>query len=163
MSSPRAANIAPITLVLDTNVVIDWLVFNDPFMSPLRDAVVDRQVTVLTSAPATDELKRVLAYPQLKLDAIRQAAIFDRYVAVTSPALLPDAFSIANLLLPPKFPRCRDADDQHFFALAWHSNATLLASRDKAVLKLRRKAAKFGVTVVDVQQLIARISVVIPA
>ena len=36
----------PITLVLDTNVVIDWLVFDDPFMNPLRFGVRDGQVAV---------------------------------------------------------------------------------------------------------------------
>ena len=30
---------APVRLVLDTNVVIDWLVFEDPFMAPLREGV----------------------------------------------------------------------------------------------------------------------------
>ena len=143
----------PTLLVLDTNVVIDWLVFADEFMKPLRDAVADGQATVLTSTPATDELRRVLAYPELKLAAGRQAAIFDRYLLQTSAASLPDGFSLANLLLPPAFPQCRDPDDQHFLALAWHSRATL-ASRDKAVLKLRKRAARFGVTIVDVQQLI---------
>ncbi|MET0499778.1 MAG: putative toxin-antitoxin system toxin component, PIN family [Steroidobacteraceae bacterium] len=153
---PGVAPTLPTLLVLDTNIVIDWLVFNDEFMKPLRDAVADRRATVLTSTPATGELQRVLAYPELKLDAVRQAAVFDRYLLQTSPASLPDGFSLANLLLPPTFPRCRDPDDQHFLALAWHSRA-MLASRDKAVLKLRKRAARFGVAIVDVQQLIGRL------
>ncbi|MBL8513009.1 MAG: PIN domain-containing protein, partial [Betaproteobacteria bacterium] len=38
----------PVRLVLDTNVVIDWLVFDDPFMSPLREGVPAGRVQVLT-------------------------------------------------------------------------------------------------------------------
>ena len=38
----------PLKLVLDTNVVIDWLVFDDPFMDPLREGVRDAQLVVLT-------------------------------------------------------------------------------------------------------------------
>jgi putative PIN family toxin of toxin-antitoxin system len=154
MQSLRLSPVS-MTLILDTNVVIDWLVFDDPYMAPLRDAVTNRQVAVLTSPPATAELQRVLAYPQLNLDTARQTAIFTRYVAAVTAATLPEEFSLANLLLPPKFPRCRDADDQHFLALAWHSRATLLATRDKALLKLKKRAARFGVTIVDVPGLIA--------
>ena len=153
---PGVVPALPTLLVLDTNVVIDWLVFDDDFMKPLRDAVAERHATVLTSALATGELQRVLTYPELKLDADRQAAVFDRYLLQTSAASLPENFSLSNLLLPATFPRCRDPDDQHFLALAWHSGATL-ASRDKAVLKLRKRAARFGVTIVDVPQLIARL------
>jgi uncharacterized protein len=157
----------PPKLVLDTNVVIDWLVFDDPFMSPLRHAVEQRQVAVLTSPLATEELQRVLGYPQLKLDRERQAAVLARYRLLTATARLPETFALANLMLPPKFPRCQDADDQHFLALAWHSRATLLASRDKAVLKLRKRAARFGVAIVNVEELIGainqNITFVIPA
>ena len=147
------------TLILDTNVVIDWLVFDDPYMAALRQAIASRYATVLTSAPATAEFHRVLAYPQLKLDPARQSEIFAQYVGAATVAVLPQEFSLANLLLPPKFPRCRDEDDQHFLALAWHSRATLLATRDKALLKVKKKAARFGVTVVDVQGLIGRLAV----
>ena len=145
------------TLILDTNVVIDWLVFDDVYMRPLRDAVAQRLVAVLTSPPATAELQRVLGYPILKLDPARQADIFSRYAAAATPAVLPDNFSLSNLQLPPQFPLCRDADDQHFLALAWHSRATLLATRDKALLKLRKRAARFGVTIVDVPALISQV------
>ena len=67
---------AALRLVLDTNVVIDWLVFDDPFMNPLRHGVRDGRVVVLTHPPAISELERVLAYPQLKLNAVLQKQIF---------------------------------------------------------------------------------------
>ena len=53
---------------------------------PLRQAVAARQVTVLTSPPATAEWQRVLSYPILKLDPTRQSELFASYVAAATPA-----------------------------------------------------------------------------
>ena len=149
---------APIRLVLDTNVVIDWLVFDDPFMNPLRHGVRDGRIRVLTHLPAIEELERVLAYPQLKLDAPRQQEILARYLAETVNSPMPPGFSTKQLMLPGGFPRCRDRDDEPFLALAIHTQADVLASRDNAVFGLKSRAAKFGVTIVNVQQLIDLLS-----
>ena len=148
----------PIRLVLDTNVVIDWLAFDDPFMNPLRHGVGDARIQVLTHPPAVEELRRVLAYPQLKLDRTRQQEIFTRYQAQTTIVAMPDGFSTRQLMLPGGFPRCRDRDDEPFLALAYHTKADVLASRDNAVFGLKSRAAKFGVTILNVQQLIARLA-----
>ena len=149
---------AALKLVLDTNVVIDWLVFDDPYMNPLRHGIRDARIVVLTHAPAIDELERVLAYPQLKLDRPRQQEIFARYRKETVAAQMPEGFSPKQLMLPGGFPRCRDRDDEPFLALAFHAKADALASRDNAVFGLKSRAEKFGVTIMNVQQLIAMIT-----
>ncbi|MBL8520032.1 MAG: PIN domain-containing protein [Betaproteobacteria bacterium] len=149
---------APPRLVLDTNVVVDWLVFDDPFMAPLREGVTAGHVEVIAHPPAVEELRRVLGYKSLKLDPARQAAIFDRYLAQTRVAALPAGFSIKNLLTPGGFPRCRDRDDQHFLALAFHSRCDALVSRDDAVYGLKSRAAKFGVTIWNVREMIAALT-----
>lgn len=145
---------ARVKLVLDTNVVIDWLVFDDPYMAPLREGVLEGRIVVFTHPPAVDELKRVLAYRQLKLDEARQATILERYLKQTTPFEMPAAFSLKNLMLPGGFPRCRDRDDEHFLALAHHAKVDALSSRDNAVYGLKSRAAKFGMTILNVQQLI---------
>ena len=144
-------------LVLDTNVVIDWLVFNAPFMNPLRESVRLKQVTVLTHRPAVDELLRVLTYPELKLNAARQREAFARYEAETS--LWPEeaTLKVDTADLPKGFPCCRDPDDNHFLALAYHTRAAALVSRDNAVLKLKRRAVRFGFEILTVPQLIERL------
>jgi len=139
---------APINLVLDTNIVLDWLVFDDPATRLLRDALHDGRVVVLTSPTAADELQRVLAYPHLKLDTARQTEILLAYRASTTLAGVS-----SESLLPPGFPRCRDHDDDHFVALCLHTKATALVSRDKQVLKLKSRAAKFNVRIVDVEEM----------
>jgi uncharacterized protein len=140
-------------LVLDTNVVLDWLVFNDAALELLTGAVQNNLVILPTHPAALDELRRVLNYPALKLDVLRQTAIFARHQAVTTPAILPTGFSAQNLLTPAGFPQCRDRDDQLFLALALHTHADALVSRDKAVLSLRKRAARFGVTIIDAAQM----------
>jgi uncharacterized protein len=146
--------------VVDTNVVIDWLMFNDPYMNPLRERVIDKSIIVLTHAPAIDELKRVLAYKQLKLTPSRQVEIFSRYIELTQEVSLPAGASLKNLMMPSQFPRCRDRDDEHFIALAYHQKADALVSRDNAVFGLKSRAAKFSLTIFNVQQAIQSLSVV---
>ncbi|MBC7983074.1 MAG: putative toxin-antitoxin system toxin component, PIN family [Candidatus Obscuribacterales bacterium] len=144
----------PIKLVLDTNVVLDWLVFKDPDAHSLRDGVRAGCVRVVTHALAFDELRRVLSYPQLDLAAAMQSEILLEYQTQTSVGAMPDDFSREHLMLPIGFPRCRDGDDDHFLALAFHAQADALVTRDNTVLSLRARAERFGVKVINVQQMI---------
>lgn len=136
-----------LTLVLDTNVVLDWLVFHDTGLGWLQQAVDQQRITVVTHTAAIDELRRVLTYPQCKLGALEQEALLNRYRAACMEAALPAGFSLENLLLPAGFPNCRDSDDQHFLALAYHAKADGLVTKDKQVLRLKKRATRFGVTI----------------
>jgi predicted nucleic acid-binding protein len=44
----------------------------------------------------------------------------------------------------PPLPRCRDADDQKFLELACAGNASVLLTRDDALLSLRRRTLRAG-------------------
>jgi uncharacterized protein len=146
-----------VRLVLDTNVVIDWLVFDDPYLSPFREAVLRREITVLTQPHALEELRRVLAYRALKLDDSRQALILGQYRDRT--VIFPDGEPAAAAAEVPKgFPRCRDPDDAPFLSLAWRSKADALVSRDNEVLALRRRATRFGFQILDVPQMMERVA-----
>jgi putative PIN family toxin of toxin-antitoxin system len=138
-----------VKLVVDTNVVIDWLVFDDAFLALFREQVRAGSIQVITHAPAVEELRRVLGYPILKLGAERQAAVFAQYVSLVSH------FDGVLSELPLGFPRCRDSDDDPFLQLAWRAGADALVSHDKAVLKLARKARKFGFQIYDVPKMVA--------
>lgn len=140
-------------LVLDTNIVLDWLVFADESAEALRDDIAQGRIVALTHDLALEELRRVLGYKQLRLDASRQRDVFESYKAATTRATVPEGFAAENLLLPPSFPLCRDPDDQHFLALAFHAKADALVSKDKAVLKVRRHARRFGVEIVTLREL----------
>ncbi len=134
-------------LVLDTNVVLDCLVFNDPATRELISAIEARRVAALVNPHTLEELERVLSYPQCRLAVTEQQQVLQRYLNATTPAPMPDGFARDDLRLPPGFPRCRDWDDQPFLALAYHAKADGLVTKDKAVLELRKKMQKFGVAV----------------
>lgn len=137
-------------LVLDTNVVLDWLLFKDAALEPLRLAVLDGRVSLVTQAHALDELQRVLRYPQFKLEALRQQEVLTQYMQASTPL----SENPQATVLPTGFPRCRDPDDDPFLALAYFARADALVSKDKQVLKLRKKAAKFAVAVLSPSQLL---------
>ena len=61
----------PRRLVLDTNVVLDWLVFANADVRVLTSAVATGGVQVMVYQAMLDELSRVLGYPLLKLDESR--------------------------------------------------------------------------------------------
>lgn len=147
----------PLRLVLDTNVVIDWLVFAHPYLDPLRERVRTREVLILTNALARAEFVRVLEYPMLKLDANRRSEVLARFEAQSTPIDMPLGFAADALLLPNGFPHCRDRDDDAFLALAFHSKATGLVTRDKALLRLKKRMRKFGVSILEVPQMMAMI------
>lgn len=140
-------------LILDTNIVLDWLVFRDARVAGLQPALDRGHVELVTHEPALDELRRVLGYKQFKLGTEQQQEMFARYSSATRLVTLPSSE------LPLSFPRCRDRDDQHFLALAYHERVDGLISKDKAVLALTKRLRKFGVTVLDPEALTAMLSV----
>lgn len=136
-------------LVLDTNVVLDLLHFDDATARPLRHALEDGRVRCVVSDATLDEWRRVLTYPEFALDAARQAALFERYQSLSLPE---SAAAAAGVVLPhhdelkpvlSRMPRCSDPDDQKFIELAAAVPAQGLVSKDHAVLTLRRRCAPY--------------------
>ena len=125
-------------LLLDTNVVLDWLAFGDTAIVPIAEAVASGRVRLISSAACIDELQRALGYKAITLDAAAQARALATYRGRVD---LRDAPPEGSL---PMLPRCEDRDDQKFLELAWHARARWLVSRDKALLKLAPKLARMG-------------------
>lgn len=120
-------------LVLDTNVVLDLLHFDDPAARPLRHALEAGQVRCVVARETLEEWRRVLAYPEFALDPPRQAALLARYQSLS---VMEAGAGVAASL-----PRCSDPDDQKFLELALASHAQALVSKDHALLKLHRRCA----------------------
>jgi putative PIN family toxin of toxin-antitoxin system len=137
MSEP-AGRQAPPRVVLDTNIVLDWLVFEDGGMPRLMAAIKGRLLTVVSNAACVDELTRVLAYPAFKLDETARRDALQCYLGLVE--FVPQRASLLGIV-----PRCRDRDDQKFLELAAHAGAAALVSKDHAVLALKRSMkARFG-------------------
>jgi len=118
------------TLILDTNVWLDWLVFDDARLSQLGHAVDSGLVRLHATAPMLDEFAAVVKRPHFGLDAAAQGAARERqHAAVMLHAPAPDC----------RLP-CSDPDDRMFIDLAVALRVDWLVSRDKALLRLRRTA-----------------------
>ncbi len=118
-------------VVLDTNIVLDWLVFEDGGMPELMAAINAREVVIASNQACIDELIRVLAYPTFKLDQAAQTAALNQYLSFAH--IITERESMLG-----QVPRCRDSDDQKFLELAAHARAAALISKDNAVLGLKR-------------------------
>lgn len=131
------------TVVLDTNILLDLWVYDDAAVGPLRERLQAGGLRWIATPSMREELRRVLDYPHI---AARLAARPQEAQAVL------DAFD-AHVELQAVAPRapyvCKDVDDQKFVDLAAAHQAVLL-SKDKAVLTLRNRLARVGVTVAKV-------------
>lgn len=125
-------------VVFDTNVLLDFWVFDDPLARPLRVAFDEGRVVALRSADCDDELADVLARPCFGLAAQRRAALLAQWRTRAMP--------IAHVF-PAPFA-CRDPRDQKFVELAVCTRAAALVSKDRALLALRRRAARVGLKIV---------------
>ncbi len=129
---------SPPTVVLDTNVVLDWLVFRNPGCAPLTQAIKLRQVRWVATAPMEDELRHVLGCGGLSKWNLDEAMLWESW-RLHSEIIAPGSPSGDALRLC-----CTDPDDQKFIDLAL-TNAQWLISRDRAVLKLANRARRLGV------------------
>ncbi len=122
----------PPPVVLDTNIVLDAFVFDDPAARALKLALASRQLQWLATKGMRDELARVLSYPKIvprlafyQVSAAHVLAQFDGQATLVDTA--PRATAI-----------CKDPDDQQFIDLAVAHQALLL-SKDKAVLCMKKR------------------------
>ena len=131
---------APLKIVLDTNVVLDWFVFRNPGVAAVAGAVEQGRVQWIGSAEMLAELQHILVHAPL---AGRQ---FDAEQVLTSTMSLMKLM-VVPLPLPLTRWRCSDPSDQKFIDLAVTAQARWLLTRDRAVLKLARKAAPSGLLI----------------
>ena len=130
----------PPLAVVDTQVVLDCLVFHDPGAEALSSAVRRGSVHWLTTPAMRDEFVHVLSRgvgAAWQPDTLQVLRAFDRLARlVDSPPALP---------MPM---RCSDPDDQMFIDLALSWGAQWLFTRDRALLRLARRARAHGVHVI---------------
>ena len=135
-----AADVAPVRVVLDTNIVLDLWLYKDAATPALLAALENKSVQWLATQVMRDELERVLAYTHIvkrlafsQLTAEDILGQFDAHVQ-----LMPVAAKAMFV--------CKDGDDQKFIDLA-AQHQTQLISKDKAVLTMRNRMARLGVAV----------------
>lgn len=124
--------------VIDTNIVLDLWLFEDPATIPLRAALQSGTISHLATASMRDELERVLTYPHLikrmaksNIQASDVLTRFDEHLLAAEPAVKSAC-------------TCKDPDDQKFIDLAV-AHAVPLLSKDKAILCMKKRLFQSGV------------------
>jgi putative PIN family toxin of toxin-antitoxin system len=124
--------------VIDTNIVLDLWLFEDPATVPLRAALQSGLISHLATRSMRDELERVLTYPHI----IKRMAKSN----IQAQDIL-NRFDEHHLLAEPavKAPcTCKDPDDQKFIDLAV-AHAVPLLSKDAAILCMKKRLLQSGV------------------
>ncbi len=128
-------------MVLDTNTVLDWLVFADRACVAVAHHITSGRMTWHATSAMRDELAHVLPRPALarwQPDVPRVLASFDRHVILAPPH--------EHTGTSPR-PLCKDPDDQKFIDLALAIGARWLLTRDRALLDLAAAARRAGVRI----------------
>ncbi|WP_084267994.1 PIN domain-containing protein [Azohydromonas lata] len=144
--SPSAAPGPYPSVVLDSNAVLDWLLFGDASMRPLGEAIAAGHCRWIVSGALRGELEHVLARGLRSRPQVDTQPLWLTWDALARPVEQP-----ADTPSPPGL-RCTDSDDQKFLALALAHGARWLVSRDRAVLKLRKRARERGLLIVTPTQ-----------
>lgn len=131
-------------IVLDTNVLLDWLVFDEPSVRTLGLAVEHGHVEWLHCPAMQVEFEHMVRHASLA----RWGPDVERCVGTLA--------RVGHRVEAPTTGhrvalRCTDADDQVFVDLAIAQRARWLVSRDRALLKLARRARPLGLQVLTPQ------------
>lgn len=130
----------PAEAVLDTNAVLDWLLFQDAGAALLGQALVGGALRWVATAPMLDELHEVLRRPQFAPWHHRV-----EHVLTSSERLCQRVDALALPIGHRLW--CSDPDDQGFIDLAVGRAVPWLLTRDKALLRLARRAQPLGVRI----------------
>ena len=136
----NTAAVAPVRVVLDTNIVLDLWLYKDAATPALLTALENKTIQWLATQVMRDELERVLAYTH-----IVKRLVFSQLKAEDILAQW-DAHAQLMPIAPKCQFVCKDGDDQKFIDLA-AQHQTQLISKDKAVLTMRNRMARLGVAV----------------
>ncbi|MGF6792578.1 putative toxin-antitoxin system toxin component, PIN family [Paraburkholderia sp. 35.1] len=152
------ASSGALRVVLDSNVWIDILVFDDPHTRPIAAALESGALAALIDARCLAELAYVLDYPQFahrSVDKAAALAVVARLAQLVEPCEPTESAADARPL-----PQCKDRDDQKFLELAHAAQADWLVSKDRAVLKLAKRIARdFGFRIAQPAPFVAAIGI----
>lgn len=126
-------------VVLDTNVLLDLYVYQDPRAAALQKAIENQRLDLLTCAQAMTELTDVLSREKFRLTRERQRDILEHWQI--------NSRSIADAEILESPWHCKDRSDQIFLDLAWTFRPATLLSKDLQVLRFAKRALKESVVI----------------
>jgi putative PIN family toxin of toxin-antitoxin system len=126
-------------VVLDTNILLDVLVFDDSRAHPLRAALIAGDLDAVATEKTLSEFLDVIGREQFSLSQEKQNEIISQWQSWAS-LINDDVLDVAPW-------KCKDRDDQVFINLAYTLKPAMLISKDKLVLKIAKRAQKDGIVI----------------
>jgi putative PIN family toxin of toxin-antitoxin system len=127
-------------LVIDSNVVLNWLFFKDAPTVTVIERLLQNHRWVCTEWMQR-EAQRVATLPQMAKYTNNAA------IAALAQGFAEHATFITHSTVSPMC--CRDEDDQAFLDLAAHTQAPLLLTLDRDLLKHCKRAKALGLNIVQ--------------
>jgi len=127
------------TVVIDTNIVLDLWVYDDPRYHVLLQAWPTNWRWIWT-ASMREELRRVLDYPHIAARREQRSRSVIEVLGWADEKIE----SVPEALRAPFV--CKDPDDQKYIDLAAAHQAVLL-SKDKAILSMKRRMERLNVDI----------------
>jgi putative PIN family toxin of toxin-antitoxin system len=115
-----------VRIVLDTNIWLDWFVFNDPTINTLKTWSAKPENTIVIDEACKQELISVLAYEKFSITVDRQREISEMIDDLCS-------FHIDGTTEHQVW--CKDPQDEKFILLALCSKSEFLITKDLHLLK----------------------------
>ncbi len=124
-------------VILDTNVVLDLLVFQDPRTDRLRHSLQQQEIHFIYSPEIFLEYRNVIARPQFAQSLAQQQRILATWQELA--CLMPS---------PPSCNFCcADQNDQMFIDLAYYYRPCMLLSKDIKIIQMHKRMHMEGVEI----------------
>lgn len=129
--------------ILDTNIWLDWLVFQNDTLDELKAAWRNQSFEIIYTDEMLEEWMDVIGRAQFKLSTEQQTQKTADLEAI--------ARRVETLGKPLNPIACKDKDDQIFIDTALMYGAVWLISKDKHLLMLKNRARKQSLLVGTVE------------
>jgi putative PIN family toxin of toxin-antitoxin system len=128
-------------VVLDTNILLDLLHFENPDLNQLRQDLDHGSIISYTNTLILEEFAEVIARPAFKNNADKVATLIQKSQHLSQ---------LVDDVLPKAPLKCKDRDDQIFINLAFHLAPCSLISKDNEVLRLAGRAKPYQVEILKI-------------
>ena len=143
VSVSDSAPAAPRLVVIDSQSLFDWLVFRDPACADWESALSGGEWKWIFTSTMKSEFDFVAARGFGPNYVVPTESVADAWRRLAHEVPVPAPLGAADRIC------CTDRADQMFIDLAIAAGAHTLVSRDRALLKLRKKAVtKHGLSIV---------------
>lgn len=130
-----------VPVVLDTNVLLDLIIFKDISVDKLKDFFKRNKVYFLFSNATVKEFKKVITYEKFKFSDIEKKRFIKEFDHLIGSA------NIFNLTINKLPIIVKDLDDHKFIELAYQTKTKYLLTKDNDLLKIKNKLIIYGILV----------------